>query len=469
MNHPPLRILELSTYDNHGGAARACWQLFQGFRRRGHVACIAAGRKLSDDPDVFQIHPDGPAIERPFAQDDCCDPAQRLQRRADVEAGLEDFRFPASRAVLERMQPPPQVVHAHNLHGGYFDLSWLPELSARVPTVLSLHDAWLLSGNCAHSFDCPRWETGCGQCPNLLIYPGLKADGTAANWLRKRAIHAASRLRVSTPCHWLADKVRRSILAPGVVEQRVIPYGLDLSVFRPASRSQARLALGLDGQGQGEQELVFLFTADGLRGNLWKDFKMLREAVRLFAAAGRRVLFLALGDSAPEEQLGGARIRYIPFERDMRRVALFFQAADIYIHAARADTFPFVVLEALACGTPVVATAVGGIPEQVKGLQGLPGADPLARWSAEEATGALAPPGDAEAMARILAALADDPSLLGRLSRNAAQDAAARFDIERELGDYLDWYGEMIEQDQAWRRAASAPQANGQPSRPPCD
>lgn len=436
-----LRILEVSTYDSHGGAARDCWQLFNGFRRRGHQAWIAAGRKLAEDPDVYQIHPDGPAIETPFAQDGLLSLAERAQRRQDTDAGLEDFRFPASRRILDLPPSPPDVVHCHNLHGGYFDLTWLPALSARLPVVLTLHDAWLLAGNCAHCFDCAKWLSGCGDCPNIHIYPGLKADGTAANLARKRDIYRSSRLRIATPCTWLMDKVKRSVLAEGMVEGRVIPYGLDLSLFRPRDRREVRRVLDLP-----EKGLIFLFSADNIRGNLWKDFKTLREAVGIFATQGREVLFLALGETAPEERVGNALIRFVPFERDTARVAAFFQAADIYLHAARADTFPFVVLEALACGTPVVGTAVGGIPEQVKGLAGLAGTDALSVWSREEATGALTPAGDPQAMAEALSVLALTPELLTQLSQNAAKDAALRFDIERELDDYLSWYKGMLEE-----------------------
>src|SRR5207302_2872341 len=72
-------------------------------------------------------------------------------------------------------------------------------------------------------------------------------------------------------------------------------------------------------------------------------------------------------------------------------------ALPIYLHAARADTFPNTVLEALACATPVVATAVGGIPEQVKGLEVAEGQSQTAklnRYSRSEATGILVPAGD---------------------------------------------------------------------------
>ena len=84
-----------------------------------------------------------------------------------------------------------------------------------------------------------------------------------------------------------------------------------------------------------------------------------------------------------------------PIDRRWRRWPTFYQAADLYLHAAKAENLPTTILEALASGLPVVATAVGGIPEEVRSLAGAPGA-----WSGEghprdEATGVLVAPGDA--------------------------------------------------------------------------
>jgi len=53
-------------------------------------------------------------------------------------------------------------------------------------------------------------------------------------------------------------------------------------------------------------------------------------------------------------------IQFVPHTLDQRRVADYYRAADLYLHAARAETFPNTILEAMACGTPVIATAVGG-------------------------------------------------------------------------------------------------------------
>src|SRR3546814_3518586 len=99
---------------------------------------------------------------------------------------------------------------------------------------------------------------------------------------------------------------------------------------------------------------------------------------------------LALGDSGPDEKVGNTELRFVPYQSEEAVVASFYHAADIYLHAAHADNFPTTLLEAAACGLPVVATAVGGIPEQVESLDhpGMPRGDDL-RYSSEEPTSEL--------------------------------------------------------------------------------
>jgi len=164
---------------------------------------------------------------------------------------------------------------------------------------------------------------------------------------------------------------------------------------------------------------------------------------------GQRIIFVALGEDAPAERVGQAEVRFVPYQEDPVVVARYYQAADIYLHAALTDTFPNTVLEALACGSPIVATAAGGVVEQVKGLQipdfALPDPD-LNRYSLAKATGVLVPPGDAEAMAVGIERLLNHESLRRDLGVNAARDAESRFSLKRQADAYLAWYQQLAKQ-----------------------
>ncbi len=431
-------ILQVNAQDVGGGAERIASDLFAHFRKRGLRSYLAVGRKVSDDPDVLTVST-GEGHGRPYrVWRRIADKFGGPLRVLDEVRGRESFHYPATYRIPTLTPHRPDVIHAHNLHGGYFDLRALPWLSRLAPVVLTLHDAWLLSGHCSHSFDCRRWEIGCGECPDLSIYPAVRRDATAFNWQRKRAIYEQSRLFVSTPCEWLMRRVERSMLAPAIVESRVIPNGVDLTVFRPADKMAARKALGIDPDAR-----ILLCAASGLRQNEFKDFEMIEAAVRsLDGSEQESIVLLVLGEDGHPERMGDVEVRFVPFEANPEAVARWFQASDIYLHAARAETFPLTVLEALACGVPVVATAVGGIPEQIKSSEVFAG--DRQGHAREAGTGILIPPGDVGAMARAVDRLLEDEPLRRRLGENAAEDARRRFDVRAQGDAYLAWYRDII-------------------------
>ena len=443
----PLRLLQVNTHDIGGGAAKVAWDLFTAYRARGYGSWLVVGYKRSSDPDVLVLPNNrlqgrwsrfwlgvSSSLERSKNRRLSAPLLNRLASRLvepgrsfDFCLGMEDFRYPGTRRVLSLLRQQPDIVHGHNLHGYYFDLRALPWLSQRVPVVLTLHDAWLLAGHCAHSLDCDCWKTGCGHCPDPGLYPAIARDATAYNWRRKRNIYTRSRLFLATPSRWLMRKVEQSMLATAVVEARVIPNGVDLSVFHPQARSISRSTLDIP-----QDAKVLLFAANGIRENMWKDYQTMRDAVAEVARylPGKALVFQAVGEDSPPEWIGQAEVRFVPYQTDPEVMALYYQAADVYVHAARADTFPSAVLEALACGTPVVATAVGGIPEQVEDNQ----------------TGFLVPKGDAGGLASRLRLVLSDDELRQRMGKQAAESARQRFDLRRQVDTYLDWYLELVQE-----------------------
>jgi len=447
-----MKILQVSTADVAGGAERVAFGLFDRYRELGHESWLAVGTKRTQRTNVVTLDHAKPGH---FWYRLWTNVAAKLSphigntkgagrgkqwseylsqpgRWLSWQLGHEYFDFPGTRDLLTLTPSRPDIVHCHNLHGprteprgDYFDLRMLPWLSRQAPLMMTLHDAWLLSGHCAHSFDCDRWRTGCGQCPDLTIYPSLIRDGTAYNWERKKRIYEESRIYIATPSHWLMKKVENSILAPAIIEKRVIPNGVDLRTFRPADQQTVRQELGLP-----IGTPILMFAAYGVRHNRWKDFETLHQAVIRVAKrmAGQPLLFLAIGQESPSEQIGNAEIRFLPYEPDPVKMAKYYQAADLYIHAARADTFPTTVLEALACGRPVVASAVGGIPEQVD----------------EGQTGFLIEAGDQQSMATRVEQLLRDTPRRTAMGRRAAEVARLRFDLESQVSAYLDWYESIL-------------------------
>ena len=439
----PLRILQVSAADVRGGAESVALQLHRGYRRMSHEAWLLAGEQCGQpEPGIIRI--DNESARNPWAKwwrslgrrfaaipkagrlKTVCEMVAEPNRQLRLRNGHEDFDHPGSRRIFDHVPSPPDLVHLHNLHSThpYFDLRMLATISRSVPTFLTLHDAWLTSGHCAHSFGCDRWQSGCGECPDLTIYPAIPRDATAANWIAKRDIFAASRVYVTTPSHWLMQRVEKSMLWPAVVQSRVIPNGVDTDIFKPASKAESRAALELPI----DQPVVLAMT--GGPGNQFKDRKTLLVAIdRLAMLMPGPWTMVLLGESGGQEARGNLTVRSV-VTTGQSAVATYLAAVDVLIHAAYVDTFPNSLLEAMACGTPVVATAVGGIPEQIR--------------CDDRPTGILTPPGDANALAQAAWRVLTDSALRQNMAESPDAHVRQHFTLAAQIQATEEFYRQAI-------------------------
>lgn len=434
-----MKILQISTYDRAGGAEKVAFDLQQAYQELGHDVRMLVRHKKTDDPTVVETNPytntapwgsaaalldawiaNQQHFRGQYRSRDWLRRSAWPQRWIDGLNGTEDFSYPYSHYLLDQ-EWRPDIIHAHNLHGDYFDLRALATLSRHVPIVWTLHDTWAMTGHCAYFIDCPRWETGCGQCPDLQRPPAIRQDRTADNWQRKQAIYAQSRLAVATPSRWLMDVVERSMLQPW--QRQVIPNGVNTHIYNPGDQHAARTALGLP-----QDSFICMFIANSISStNIYKDVTTVEQAVRkvMQQEPEAPLLFVCVGAGGdlPDDD----RIRHTGYLADPAQVALYYRAADLLLHAANADNYPCVILEALACGTPVIGTAVGGIPEQITDRQ----------------TGFLVPRGDSNVMAQRLMLLFNDRDQLRRMSSAAAHTAAQTHRLDQQAQTYLRWFDQL--------------------------
>jgi len=306
------------------------------------------------------------------------------------------------------------IVHLHWV-SDFVDLKpFFEALPDHVRVVWTLHDMWAFTGGCHFPEGCERYRDGCGACPQ---WGSRLEEDFSRQSLRRRTLAYAGlgdqRLRIITPSRWMAEQAARSSLFRDR-KIDVVANGLDLGGFRPVERIEARRQLGL-----GDDAFVALFLADS-GGNRRKGLAVLEKALEGWPASGHRVL-LVVGGADPKP-IPGWNVVPLGYVTGSERLSSLYSAADVFVHPALEDNLPSTVLESLACGTPVAAFRIGGLPELVTG----------------EDFGALADPATSGTMRELLADAQrwkSDP-----VRRAACRHHAKAFSIRAMVDRYLEIY-----------------------------
>ena len=337
-------ILFINTHDQSGGASKVAYQLASSqqakrstfflvhFKRRNENWIHA----LKTNENVFT------SVFSNYLND---------KEKAGSWLDFSKISFIAQR--VKSFVLTSKIVHLHNLHGGYFSYALLPVLSRRKRVIWTLHDEQALTGHCSFTMQCQGWKNHCSNCPSLHVYPSIQEDN-AQNLLKfKTRWIKQSKIIYITPSQWLADRVLE--VYPFLKNKvSVIPNGVDTRVFQP--KKNAREYFGLP-----QDKFLILFIAEFSTDNPFKGGETFRGIVQ--NASNQNYKFITVGGVSNYSSEVLIELPYVVNEEEL---AFLYSACDLMVYPTNADNHPLVVLEAMACGLPVLAPSIGGIPEIIE-------------------------------------------------------------------------------------------------------
>jgi glycosyltransferase involved in cell wall biosynthesis len=333
---------------------------------------------------------------------------------------FSDDRSPYTSELVEQI-PECDILHIQQMYEFVDYRSFFAVVPRHTPVVRSLHDVSFFAGGCHSPEGCAKYVSQCGACPQLGSHD--PEDLSHQVWQRKQAAFEAiptGRLRLVAPSRWLANEARRSSLLKDFSVD-VIPHGVDTEIFRPRATALAREAWGIPPEAR-----VVFFAAEPIHRPI-KSLALLVQALEAIDDVPH-LLLVSAGSGRPPVDI---HLPYLNLGRltNERMLSLAYNAADVFVNPSRQENFSLTVLEAMASGTPVVASDVGGIPDLVR----------------PAFTGTLVPSQDMTALRDAIRGLLLDPEKRAEMGMNGRRVALEEFTLELQLQRHVHLYQAMLE------------------------
>ncbi len=330
-----MNIVIINTCYNKGGAAHVAMDIKNYLDKTGHKTTFFVGASDKIENNIFKIKPTS-KVKRVIQK--ISGDMLELNNSEDI------ISTPAFKEA--------DIIHCHNLHGGYFDLNTLAKIDKLKPVIWTLHDMWPITDGCFFSYQ-ESLADGFYKCAEN------RALITKLSILRRKNIY--QKLKNTTlvsPSLWLKEKIERSFLKDRKIVH--IPNGISIVDYKRYDKIKARQELNLP-----QDKKIIMFLAAGGKDDKRKGWEYVEEMIKKYQQE-KNVLFLCVGGT---NELKTEKVNYIEYINDKGVLAKYFSAVDIFLFTSLAENMPLVILEAMACGTPIVSFNVGGVKEVAQHLE----------------------------------------------------------------------------------------------------
>lgn len=430
-----MKVVHLCTQD-FGGAGNAAYRLHKGLQAIGIDSTFIVLDKKCKDPSV-KVIPDNQQNESSYCNSPDSYSSSRMKLMwkywTDMlteypgrAKGLEIF---TDNTCSVRLGLVKEITEADivNLHwvAGMINFKELPSALKGKNIVWTLHDMNPFTGGCHYTGKCNKFLNGCNACPQLGSIS--QKDKSYYSFCEKGEAYKELQINIVTPSKWLRDEAKRSSLF-SKFQVDVIPYGLPLDAFKVYEKDELRKKLNIP-----LSKKIILFGANDVM-NHRKGFSLLLDTLEQLADQNEGDVALGIFGDLPPGTPIQSRYEILNFGtiNSENTLALVYSLSDVFVLPSLEDNLPNTVLESLACGTPVVAFNIGGMPDMIS----------------HKKTGYLADEGDikelGEGISWILRNNSNDS-----LRNYCREFAVGHYDLQIQANAYLQKYNEILNMNSA--------------------
>ncbi len=342
-----MKIAHFSAKDTVG-AFGAAYDLHKALKDMGEESYFFVKEKTRNDQEVIVLE---------IGEDQqFLDNINEVYFRSNIYKGnsITSFPYPSIHLDKKTIEFFEQfdVFHMHWI-SGFISYETIAKLSfLGKPIFWTLHDQYPLTACCHYTHGCEKYKEGCNDCPQLVV----DTHDITKYLFEVKNKYIKNNVTIIATSNWMVEMAKNSKLY-NHSQINIIPYSIDTQVFYPKSKVKSKNALGFS-----EDTKIILIGAQSLNqrvkgyDQLYKTLQhLLNEENSKSLLENNNLHLVTFGSNVNFVCDFPIPCKNMGFISDKGELATLYSAADVFVFPSIEEAFGLTSIEAMACGTPVVA------------------------------------------------------------------------------------------------------------------